>query len=144
MKVAPGKKIKLDYELKIEGGDIIESSASRGPLEYIHGVGKMLPGLESRIEGLSVGDEKEGVIPPSEAYGTEEMLPTKTIPTSEFPSIEEIKVGSSFEASDADGNPIQFTVLKIEKENVTVRFDHPLAGKEIRFKVKILNISAPN
>lgn len=72
------------------------------------------------------------------------MLPTKTIPSSEFPSMDEIKVGSPFEASDADGNPIRFTVIKIEDEQVTVRFDHPLAGKKISFKVKILEISEIN
>lgn len=144
MKVEKGKKIKMEYELGVDGGDVIESSAMRGPLEYIHGAGKMLPGLETRIEGLGVGDEKEGVIPPAEAYGTEESLPATTIPRSNFPKGEDVEVGKVFEAKDASGTPVSFTVTKLDEENVTVRFNHPLAGKSIRFKVKILDISEPN
>lgn len=141
MKVEKGKKIQMEYELGIEGGGLIESSSTRGPIEYIHGSGSMLPGLESRIEGLSVGDEKEGVIPAAEAYGTEETLPTKTLTRDDFPPGTEITEGQMFEAKDPSGNPVKFTAISIDGDNITVRFDHPLAGKNIRFKVKILNIS---
>lgn len=141
MTVEKGKKIKMEYELAIDGGDLIESSASRGPIEYIHGGGMMLPGLESRIEGLTVGDEKEGVIPAVEAYGTEDTLPTKTMTRNEFPAGAEISDGQVFEAKDPNGNPVKFHVVSVDGDEITVRFDHPLAGKDIRFKVKILNIS---
>jgi FKBP-type peptidyl-prolyl cis-trans isomerase SlyD len=144
MKIQQGKMVKMEYELCVVGGDVIESSAARGPLAYIHGTGKLLPGLEKQIEDLTVGDEKEGIIPASEAFGTEESLPTKVIPRTDFPSTEEIKEGSAFQAKDTEGNPLSFTVVKIEDDKVTVRFDHPLAGKDIRFKVKILEISDPN
>ena len=144
MKVEKGKKIKMEYELGVDGGDVIESSATRGPLEYIHGAGKMLPGLETRIEGLGVGDEREGVIPPAEAYGTEESLPTTSLPRSSFPAEEGLEVGKVFEAKDVSGAPVSFTVTKVEDANVTVRFNHPLAGRSIRFKVKILDITEPN
>jgi len=144
MKVEKGKKIKMEYELGIEGGDTIESSHLRGPLEYVHGSGAMLAGLESRIEGLTVDDEKEGVIPAAEAYGTEESLPTTKLPRTGFPDGEELTEGKLFEAKDSGGNPVKFKVLEIGDEQVTVRFQHPLAGKDIRFKVKILEISDPN
>jgi len=140
MKIEPGKKIKMEYELGIVGGGTIESSASRGPIEYVHGSGKMLPGLERRLDGLGVGEEKEGVIPAAEAYGTEESLPTLEIPKTNFPTAEDLKVGKPFEAKDAEGNPVRFKVVKVEGENVTVRLDHPLAGKDLRFKVKILAV----
>jgi FKBP-type peptidyl-prolyl cis-trans isomerase SlyD len=143
MKVEKGKKIKMDYELSVEGGEVIESSSRRGPIEYVHGEGKMLPGLESRIDGLEVGQEKEGVVPAAEAYGTVESLPTRTISSSEFPGSGQLQVGTPFTAKDQEGNPIQFTVVEIKDDQVTVRFDHPLAGKDLRFKVKILDISDP-
>jgi len=144
MKVEKGKKVKMEYELGIEGGETIESSEARGPLEYVHGAGSMLPGLESRIEGLGEGDEKEGVIPASEAYGTEETLPTTVVPASNFPGDEPVEKGKFFEAKDLSGNPVRFKVLEVDGDNVTVQFQHPLAGKNIRFKVKILEISEPN
>jgi FKBP-type peptidyl-prolyl cis-trans isomerase 2 len=144
MKIEQGKKVKMEYELGIVGGGTIESSASRGPLEFVHGTGKMLPGLEKQLEGLEVGAEKEGVIPAAEAFGTEESLPTIEIPRTNFPANEDVKPGKPFEAKDASGNPIRFKVTKVDGDKVTVRLDHPLAGKDIRFKVKILEVSAPS
>jgi len=144
MKVEKGKKIRMEYELGIDGGETIESSASHGPVEYVHGSGAMLQGLESRIEGLGVGDEKDGIIPAAEAYGTEQSLPTAQLTKREFPSSEQLEVGKLFEARDQGGNPVKFKVEQIEGDAVTVRFQHPLAGKNIRFKVKILEVSDPN
>jgi FKBP-type peptidyl-prolyl cis-trans isomerase 2 len=144
MKVEKGKKIKMEYELGVEDGETIESSESRGPLEYVHGSGAMLSGLEAQIEGLEVGDEKSGVIAAADAYGTEESLPTTVLAKSDFPSDDPVEEGKVFEASDPQGNPIKFKVISMEDDSVTVRFLHPLAGKNIRFKVKILDISDPN
>lgn len=143
MKVEADKLVKMDYELAIDGGDVIESSEKTGPLEYRHGDGRMLASLESRIEGLEEGDEKEGVIPAEEAYGREEDLPTREIPRNEFPEGEELEIGKAFEAKGPDGAPVNFAVTAIDDDKVTVRFMHPLAGKAIRFKVKILSVKDP-
>ncbi len=141
MKVEKGKKIKMEYELRTEGGFLIETSAQRGPVEYVQGDGKMLSGLESRVEGMSAGEEKEGVIPAAEAYGTEETLPLLQVPREHFPTGEQIKAGRSFEAKDANGNTVRFKVMKEEAGQVIVQLAHPLSGKDIRFKVKILEVS---
>ena len=58
MKIARGRSVELAYELKVKGGAVIESSNRSGPLRYVHGDGKMLPGLEKRLEGLQPGDER--------------------------------------------------------------------------------------
>ncbi|PID38902.1 MAG: hypothetical protein CSA65_01515 [Proteobacteria bacterium] len=139
MKVEQGKLIKIDYELAVDGGDVIESSEKSGPIEYEHGVGKMLPGFESAIDGLEVDDERDGVIPAKEAFGLEEDLPTRDIPRDEFPE-GEVEKDKMFEAKGADGNPVTFKVVAFDDEKVTVRFLHALAGKDIRFSVKILNV----
>jgi peptidylprolyl isomerase len=144
MKVEKGKRVRIEYELAVEGGATIESSATRGPLEFVVGEGRMLAGLESRMEGMSKGDEKAGVIPAAEAFGTEETLPTMELPRSSFPAGEDLPEGRPFEAKDASGNPISFKVVSVEGEKVKVRLVHPLAGKDIRFKVKVLEIHQPN
>ena len=142
MKVERGKKITMEYELSVEDGDVIESSEARGPLEYVHGAGQMLNGLESRIEGLAEGDEKEDTIPAVEAYGTEDSLPTTTLPRSNFPEDEKLEVGRTFQAKVPQGNDVSFTIVEVPEDDgeVTIRFNHPLAGKNIRFKVKILKV----
>ena len=85
MKVAKGLDVRLEYELRIRGGEVLETSAHRGPLTYRHGEGKMLAGLESRLDGMSAGEEKAGMIPAREAFGDEESLPIKVMPRSGFP-----------------------------------------------------------
>jgi FKBP-type peptidyl-prolyl cis-trans isomerase 2 len=141
MKVEKGKKVKMEYELRTEGGFLIETSAQRGPIEYVQGEGKMLSGLESRIEGMSAGEERDGLIPAAEAYGTDETLPLLQVPREHFPEGEEIKIGRPFEAKDASGNTVRFKVVKVEEGQVVVQLAHPLSGKDIRFKVKILEVS---
>jgi FKBP-type peptidyl-prolyl cis-trans isomerase 2 len=141
MKVAQGCTVKMEYELAVDGGDVVESSANRGPLEYVQGSGQMLPGLEKRLEGQGVGAELEGVIPAAEAYGTEDMLPTTHLNKADFPEGEDLSVGRTFQAKDPGGNPVSFTVLAEDEQQVQVRFNHPLVGKDIRFRVKILEIT---
>lgn len=141
MKVENGKKITIEYELSLDEGTIVESSATRGPVEYIHGSGRMLAGLEKQIEGLTIGDEKTGTIPAVEAYGTDQSLPTRELLKSDFPSDEEIEIGKHFTAKDIEGSPVQFKIVKVTDQSVTVQFEHPLTGKDINFKVKILDIA---
>lgn len=143
MKIEKGKRVLLEYELRVEGGDVVESSASSGPLEYIHGQGKMLPALERQIEGLSSGEEREGLIMAAEAYGVEESLPTKEMRLSDFPSGERVEVGKRFQARAPDGAPIDFTVIESDGDNVKIRFEHPLAGKDLRYKIKVIRVSEP-
>ncbi|MBN1944593.1 MAG: FKBP-type peptidyl-prolyl cis-trans isomerase [Bradymonadales bacterium] len=140
MKVEKGKKIVMEYEIAIEGGEILESSHAQGPLEYIHGDGRMLPGLEARIEGLSQGDQQEGSLPPQEAFGSL-TLPTQTIDRQEFPEDADLQEGMHFEALNLDGDRVRFQVLSVEEDLVQVRYEHPLADKTIHYKVTILDVS---
>ena len=87
MKIGQGCAVEIEYELKVRGGQVIESSSRSGPLRYVQGEGKMLPGLEKRLLGLGPGDEGSGEIPAAEAFGTEETLPVKEMPRASFPMI---------------------------------------------------------
>lgn len=143
MKVAAGNIIKIEIELKVKGGDLIESSKKSGPVQYVHGEGKLLPGLEKRLEGAEVGETRKGVIPAKEAFGVEADLPTKDIPRSEFPKDAKLDVGMVFQAKGPHGEPVSFKVVKQDKDKVTVRFMHPLVGKDLEYDVKILVIDDP-
>ncbi|MCA9669248.1 MAG: FKBP-type peptidyl-prolyl cis-trans isomerase [Myxococcales bacterium] len=134
MKVEPGKRVRIEYELKVQGGAVLESSESSGPIEYIHGGGKMLPSLEARMEGMEVDDERDGVIPPEEIYVDGVGLPTRVIPRAEFP--DDPEVGKKFQAKEASGDEVTFEVIGVDDENVTVR----LEGKGLEYKVKVLAV----
>jgi FKBP-type peptidyl-prolyl cis-trans isomerase 2 len=141
MQIASGRIVELEYELKVKGGDVIESSARSGALRYTHGDGKMLPALEKRLLGLAPGDERSGEIPAREAFGTEESLPTKDMPRSAFPGGTPPAAGAVFAAKDpTSGAPVQFKVVKVERDSVKVRLLHPLVGRDLEFRVKVMSV----
>ena len=143
MKIARGLSVLIEYELKVKNGDVIESSAKNGPLRYVQGDGKMLAGLEQRLEGLSPGDERAGEIPAREAFGTEESLPVKKMTHEDFPDDNPPAIGTVFEARSGRNEPVAFKVVSVTKDKVTVRFLHPLVGRDIEFKVKVLAVDDP-
>ncbi len=143
MKVTAGNVVRLDCELKVKGGDVIESSKKSGPIEYKHGSGQILKGLEAQLEGLGVGDSKEGTIPAAEAFGTEADQPKMAIPKANFPKDAKIEKGNRFEAKGPKGTPITLEVVELEDDQIIARAVHPLAGKDIEFKVKVLAIRPP-
>lgn len=143
MKVTDGHFVRIDCELRVQGGETIESSSKTGPVEYQHGAGRILPALEARLAGMRIGEEKEGVIPASEAFGAESAQPTMTIPRASFPSDAKLEVGAQFEAKSPTGTPLMLNVLSIDSETVTAKAVHPLASKDLEFRVKVLAIRPP-
>jgi len=141
MNIAKGRRVLLEYELRVVGGEVLESSSQQGPLSYVQGTGRMLAGLEKRLEGHVAGDALEGVVPAAEAFGNEETLPVTVLPRSHFPQDAVMTVGATFEAKDVSGHPVTFKVLEPKDDGVRVRLLHPLAGKDIGFKVKILAVT---
>ncbi len=138
MRIAAGYKVRIEFELKVKGGELIE----RSTVDYVQGEGKILPAIEKRLEGLSIGQEKSGDIPASEAI-TEESLPQKDVPRSEFPKDAQLSAGLVFEAKGPEGNPVSFKIVKVAADKVTIRFLHPLCGKDLSFRARVLQIEDP-
>jgi|SRR4051812_16404460 FKBP-type peptidyl-prolyl cis-trans isomerase SlyD len=144
MRIAAGLSVQIDYELKVKGGDVIESSSKSGPLRYVHGQGKMLPGLERQLEGLSPGDEKRGEIPAREAFGTEDAMPVKEMSRREFPAGTKLEPGSAFEAKSPTGAPLVLKVVAVAGDKITARMLPPLVGRDLEFRVKVLAVDDPH
>lgn len=142
MKIAPGSIVRLEYEIRVKGGDVIESSAKSGPVQYVQGEGKLLPALEKRLEGLAAGQSLEGEIPAAEVVPPEDTLPTRKIPRGEFPK-DGLEVGSLFEAHTQTGGVIDLRIIAIDDKHVTARLLPPLFGKDLAFKVKVVMIEDP-
>jgi FKBP-type peptidyl-prolyl cis-trans isomerase SlyD len=127
--------------LKVKGGAVIESSSRSGPLRYVHGDGKMLPGLEKRLEGLQPGDERKGEIPAAEAFGTEDSLPVTQMARGVFPKGLKIVPGAVFEGKDpVSGAPVHFKILSANETSASVRLMHPLVGRDIEYQVTVLAV----
>jgi FKBP-type peptidyl-prolyl cis-trans isomerase SlyD len=140
MKVAKGLLVRCEYELRVAGGEVLESSEKTGPIVYVQGAGKMLPALESRLDGMDEGEEKRGDISAAEITGD---VPDLTVPRSLFPAAAKLEVGARFEAKDPQGRPLQLEVRAIDGDTVSARPIHPLAGKDLAFRIKVLSVRKP-
>jgi len=121
--------------LTIADGAEIESNT----IEYIHGKGSMLPGLETRLEGLAEGDSKNGRIPAGEAFGNPSHHVQKAIPREEFPD-GAVAEGTEFMAKGENGQDVLLRVVGSDAQVVRVEMRHPLADKDVDFDVTILAV----
>lgn len=137
--ITPGKKVIFDYVLTIDGQEI-ESSDKNGKLEYVHGEGKLVKGLEKELENMKVGEQKKIVVSPEEGYGYPNAKALHEVPRSTLPSNIEPKVGMRLQAQDREGKAFTVTVAAIKENVIVVDFNHPLAGKELHFDVTIADI----
>lgn len=132
--------VTLEYELRIAGGDLLESSSQRGPLRFVSGTGQLLPALEARIEKLAEDQEESGTLAAKDAFGDVSQLPLKAIPRKEFPASEKLDAGRIFEARAATGEAIRFQIVEATADTVQVRYLHPLHDKDIAYRVKVLSV----
>jgi FKBP-type peptidyl-prolyl cis-trans isomerase 2 len=134
--IEKGRRVRLKVHLSEVGGGLIED----GQVEYVQGGGAMLAGLEEAVAGLAEGAEKEGVIPAAKAFGDRTKQPTKTIPRAEFPTDAKLEIGTEFAAKADNGQPVVLEVCTVSDKQVVVRLVHPLAGKDIKYRVKVLAV----
>jgi len=137
------KLLKLEYEIRTSSGEVLESSADRGPLEFVPGRRRLLPALEQVIARLRVGEEVRGELEAARAFGDESVLPTMEIARAEFPDSEAPEPGKKYEAKTADGNGVRFRVLSSSERFVHVRLLHPLADADLEYRFKLIAVDDP-
>jgi FKBP-type peptidyl-prolyl cis-trans isomerase SlyD len=139
LQIARNKVVTIHYTLRDEQGTVIDSSGGRGPLAYLHGKGNIIPGLEQALAGKGAGDRLEVTIAPEQAYGVRDERLVQILPRSRFPEGAEVAVGMQMRASGPQG-PRIVTVMKVERDFVTVDGNHPLAGRTLHFSVEVAEV----
>lgn len=139
MVIEQNKVVSLNYTLKNSEGLLIDTSEGREPLVYLHGVGGLIPGLESELEGKTAGTKMNVVISPEDAYGKRQAELMHVVPKDGFQGDEEMKEGMQVQLETENG-PTVATIAKIEGEEVTLDLNHPLADMELHFDVSIEEI----
>jgi len=142
MKIASNKVATLHYTLKDDKGALIESSVGNEPLTYIHGIGNLIPGLESQLEGKQAGDKISVVVKPADAYGEHDAELIEEVDRAEFDDGEDLDVGKEFQYDDEDGNVFHVRIVTLSDTKVTIDGNHPLAGKTLAFEVEVLEVRA--
>ncbi|MBF0489241.1 MAG: peptidylprolyl isomerase [Candidatus Omnitrophica bacterium] len=138
--VGAGKKVKMDYTLTVNN-EQVETSVGKQPLEIVYGDHSIIPGLEKGIEGMKVGEEKVIEVEPKDAYGEVDQKAFKEFPKSSMPKSPEPKVGMVLQAESPNGESFPAMISAINGDKVTLDFNHPLAGKKLSFKIKVLDIT---
>ena len=137
--IETNKVVTFHYTLKDDDGNVIDSSAGRDPMPYLHGAQNIVPGLEKEMTGKAVGDSFDVRVSPAEGYG-EDTRPPTGIPRSQFPPDLDIQPGMAFQAQTPDGQAVRLTVLGLQDDTVIVTDGHPLAGMHLNFSVEIVEI----
>ncbi len=139
MQIAKDKVVTIDYTLTDDAGKVIDQSAN-GDFAYLHGASNIIPGLEMALVGKDAGDEVSVTVPPEEAYGARDESLKQVVSRDMFQSPEEIEVGRQFHAQTPSGETLVITVVGVQDEEVTIDGNHPLAGVNLNFDVKVVDV----
>lgn len=139
MKIAKDTVVTLQYKVADANGRLIEQSKT--PMVYLHGgYENTLPKIEQALEGQEAGHEVTLDLQPADAFGERDESLVRVIPKSEFPP--GVKVGGQLEGRTEDGTPHVFHVMKIKGPEVHLDGNHPLAGKALKFQLKVTGVRA--
>lgn len=139
MPVEKGNKVKIEYTGTLEDGTVFDSSEKHGqPLEFEAGTGLVIPGFDNAILGMEKGEEKDVKIKPEEGYGERREELVKDVPKDKLPKEVEPKEGMMLVMATPDGHKIPTKIVKIGDTTITLDMNHPLAGKTLNFKIKVV------
>jgi len=139
MKTARNMVISLHYTLTDDAGEVLDSSEGRDPLEYLHGHGNIVPGLEKALEGTTVGHRSRVDVAPGEGYGERNPELVFEAPREHFPNDMKLEAGSRVYAEGPEG-PISFSVVRLTESGAVLDANHPLAGQTLHFEVEIVGV----
>jgi len=140
MPFEPNKVIKMNYTLKDSEGVVIDTTENKGAFSFISGANQILPKLEEKIGSMLIGSKKDVKLSAEEAYGVYDEKAIQKVEKSTFPDDATVEVGMGFVANSQDGHPMPFRVAAVEENEVTIDFNHPLAGKDLEFNVHLVDI----
>jgi peptidylprolyl isomerase len=138
MAPSTGDTVRVHYRGTLSDGSEFDSSADREPLEFVAGTGQVIPGFDSAVLSLAPGEKTTVTIPADEAYGAHDPEGLRTFPISAFPSPPE--VGWAVELGGPSGERIPATILEVSEEEVTLDFNHPLAGQDLTFELELVEV----
>ena len=135
-----GNTVQVEYTGKLQDGTVFDSSVGKAPLEFTLGAGQMIPGFEKAVLGMKVGQSKTVTIPAAEAYGPHRDEMVMVIPRTQLPQGMTPKVGQKLQTTTNDGANLTVTVTAVSDTTVTIDANHPLAGKDLIFEIKLVSM----
>ena len=138
-RIGPERQVTLHFAIKLESGDVVDSTFDKQPATFKVGDGNLLPGFEQALYGLKAGDKRSLPIEPEHAFGQPNPQNVQVMPRSQFADME-LSEGLMIIFSDAANAELPGVVKEFDGEQVTIDFNHPLAGKRLTFDVEIVDV----
>lgn len=138
--IADGSVVTMHYKLALDSGQVVDSSEGKDPLGYLHGAGNIVPGLEAAMAGKAEGESFDVKVSPEEGYGPRHDEAVQKVPRQAFPADADLKEGLQFQATGPDQRPLMGSILEVGESEVTVDFNHPLAGETLHFSIEVVGI----
>ena len=140
MAIAENNVVGIEYTVKdAQTGEVIDSNVGQRPLKFITGKNQIIPGLEKEIEKMNVGEKADVLVKADEAYGQKDENAVQTLPREQFEGID-LQEGMTLYGQGENGETVQVTVKSFNDKEVTIDFNHPLAGKDLLFTVEVKEV----
>ncbi len=140
MAIEKNNVVSIEYDLTEKGGsEILDSNKGHQPLDFITGKNQIIPGLEEKLMEMSVGEEQSIDVAAADAYGEVNPEAVDTLPREQFAGLD-LEKGMQLYGQGEDGQTVMVTVKDFDDNTVTIDYNHPLAGKDLTFNVKILDV----
>jgi len=145
--IGPDRQVTLHFSLELDSGEVVDSCFGRAPASFIVGDGSLLPDFEQSLYGMQAGDSCELLLPPERAFGKPSDGNIQRFPRFRFPPDLQLAEGLVVDFGDSNGFSQAGVVRSFDSQWVRIDFNHPLAGKTIRFRASIVDVqpaSSPN
>jgi FKBP-type peptidyl-prolyl cis-trans isomerase SlyD len=134
--IEAGKTVGFEYTLSLDDGSVVQSNKGAEPLTYVHGESQILPALEQQLEGLGIDDQKAVKLAAEDAYGDVKEEAFQEVPAEQIPENAR-QVGAQLSAQGYNG---AIRVHEVKDETVVLDFNHPLAGENLTFDIRVVSI----
>jgi len=141
--VAKGLLVAVEYVGKLKSGEEFDNSKNHGPIQFIVGNGQVIPGFDKAVLGMKVGDKKKFTIPKTEAYGDVNPSLVQIVSLNKIPENirSQLKAGGYLVMQSPVGQQVPVKIVKLDNENVHLDMNHPLAGQDLMFEIKVVDIN---
>lgn len=140
LRIGPDRQVTLHFALKLENGDVVDSTFDKQPATFKVGDGNLLPGFEVALYGFKAGDKRSLQIEPENAFGQPNPQNVQVMPRGQFQDME-LSEGLLIIFNDAANAELPGVVKAFDEQQVTIDFNHPLAGKTLNFEVEIIEVA---
>jgi len=142
-KVEQGHLVSVEYVGKLKSGEEFDNSKTHGPIQFVVGNGQVIKGFDKAVLGMKINDKKKFTIPKVDAYGDANPALIQPIPLNKVPEHikSQLKVGGFLVMQSPVGQQVPAKVVKLDKDNVHLDMNHPLAGQDLTFEIKLVDIN---